>query len=110
MLIVLTIHNTSLPAYYLFLISYNLFPTTAHHILYMPMFKGYASCCAAKGQKWIRKVLLDMYKPTANMFPGDEDNGEMGAWVSSGRLEGREVLRFLRPACVCVLRVFFPEL
>ena len=71
------------------------------------MYKGYADSCAARGQYWIRKTLLDLYKPTADMFPGspsiftfrsphillicmyvcmylnvigDEDNGEMSAW------------------------------
>eukprot|EP01036_Dinobryon_divergens_P023380 gene23380-31720_t len=29
---------------------------------------------------WGQKTLLDLYKPTADMFPGDEDNGEMSAW------------------------------
>ena len=34
------------------------------------MYKGYADSCAARGQFWIRKTLLDLYKPTADMFPG----------------------------------------
>ena len=34
------------------------------------MYKGYADSCAARGQYWIRKTLLDLYKPTADMFPG----------------------------------------
>ena len=36
------------------------------------MYKGYADSCAARGQFWIRKTLLDLYKPTADMFPGEE--------------------------------------
>jgi len=51
-----------------------------HHMLYMYMYNGHASACASKGQSWIRKTLLELYKPTADMFPGDEDNGEMAAW------------------------------
>ncbi len=29
---------------------------------------------------WVHKVLTEMYQPTADGFPGDEDNGEMSAW------------------------------
>jgi len=51
-----------------------------HHMLYMYMHEGYASSCASKGQARIRQTLSVLYKPTADMFAGDEDNGEMGAW------------------------------
>ena len=51
-----------------------------HHMLYMYMHEGYASSCASKGQARIRQTLSVLYKPSADMFAGDEDNGEMGAW------------------------------
>ena len=44
-----------------------------HHILYMFGATG----CAAKGQYWIRQALSTLYSPDSDMFPGDEDNGEM---------------------------------
>ena len=52
----------------------------SHHVIYMYMHEGYASTCASKGQARIRQVLTSLYKPTIDMFSGDEDNGEMGAW------------------------------
>eukprot|EP00388_Colpodella_angusta_P043208 GDKK01058787.1.p1 GENE.GDKK01058787.1~~GDKK01058787.1.p1 ORF type:complete len:174 (-),score=34.06 GDKK01058787.1:258-740(-) len=51
-----------------------------HHQLYMSMFKGYTSACAANAQARIRQVLNNLYTSGSDMFPGDEDNGEMGAW------------------------------
>jgi predicted alpha-1,2-mannosidase len=36
--------------------------------------------CAARGQFWIRQALSQLYKPTADMFCGDEDNGEVASW------------------------------
>jgi predicted alpha-1,2-mannosidase len=51
-----------------------------HHQLYMGMFKGYTSKCAANAQARIRQVLNQLYTSGADMFAGDEDNGEMGAW------------------------------
>ncbi|CAE7700473.1 unnamed protein product, partial [Symbiodinium microadriaticum] len=36
--------------------------------------------CAARGQYYLRKAMRELYKPNNNMFAGDEDNGEMGAW------------------------------
>jgi len=51
-----------------------------HHMLYMHMYDGYQGACSNQGRYWIREVLLNMYKPNSNMFPGDEDNGEMAAW------------------------------
>lgn len=44
------------------------------------MYDGYGSDCASKGQHYIRKTLLQLYQPNSDMFPGDEDNGEMSAW------------------------------
>jgi predicted alpha-1,2-mannosidase len=52
----------------------------AHHLLYMHMFDGYAGACSNQGRYYIRKTLLELYSNDANMFPGDEDNGEMSAW------------------------------
>jgi putative alpha-1,2-mannosidase len=51
-----------------------------HHMLYMYMHRGHGDVCAARGQYYIRKVLSTLYSPDADMFAGDEDNGEMGAW------------------------------
>ena len=31
-----------------------------------------------KTSQWVRKVATELYSP--DVFPGDEDNGEMGAW------------------------------
>lgn len=44
-----------------------------HNPLDRYMYKGYGSACASSGQRWIRKTLLDLYKPTADMFPGKEE-------------------------------------
>ena len=35
--------------------------------------------CAQQAQYWLRKSIT-LFKPGADMFPGDEDNGSMGAW------------------------------
>lgn len=51
-----------------------------HHMLYMTMHPGFGSSCAAVGQRWIRETLRTLYLSGKRMFPGDEDNGEMGAW------------------------------
>jgi predicted alpha-1,2-mannosidase len=51
-----------------------------HHQLYMGMFKGHTSTCAANAQARIRQALTELYTPNSDMFAGDEDNGEMGAW------------------------------
>jgi predicted alpha-1,2-mannosidase len=50
-----------------------------HHILYMFGAAGGAKC-AAKGQFYLRQAMRELYSPTSEMFAGDEDNGEMGAW------------------------------
>jgi predicted alpha-1,2-mannosidase len=63
----------------------------AHHMLYMfgavddvsdgkSPAAGYRGQCSARGQYWIRKTLTDLYTAGADMYPGDEDNGEMAAW------------------------------
>jgi len=51
-----------------------------HYLLYMHMIHGYTSECATSGHQWIRKTLIELYSADSNMFPGDEDNGEMAAW------------------------------
>jgi len=54
-----------------------------HHVLYLfgaIDSDGYSGSCAAKGQHWLRKAQRSFYKPGVDMFVGDEDNGEMGAW------------------------------
>ena len=35
--------------------------------------------CASQAQYWLRKSAT-LFKPGPSMFPGDEDNGSMGAW------------------------------
>jgi putative alpha-1,2-mannosidase len=49
-------------------------------MLYMHMYDGYSGSCSNQGRHWIRETLLKMYSANSNMFPGDEDNGEMAAW------------------------------
>lgn len=51
-----------------------------HHQLYMGMYRGYTSKCASNAQARIRQVLDELYTAGSDMFAGDEDNGEMGAW------------------------------
>ena len=51
-----------------------------HGMLYMHMFDGYAGACSTQGRYYIRKVLTELYRNSYQMFPGDEDNGEMSAW------------------------------
>lgn len=50
-----------------------------HHILYMFGAAG-GPTCAARGQHYLRRAMRELYKPGSDMFAGDEDNGEMGAW------------------------------
>lgn len=35
--------------------------------------------CAQQAQKWLRQS-VDLFTSGSDMFPGDEDNGSMGAW------------------------------
>jgi putative alpha-1,2-mannosidase len=35
--------------------------------------------CAQQAQFWLRQS-TGLFRPTPDMFPGDEDNGSMGAW------------------------------
>jgi putative alpha-1,2-mannosidase len=35
--------------------------------------------CAQQAQKWLRQS-VSLFRAAPNMFPGDEDNGSMGAW------------------------------
>lgn len=53
-----------------------------HHMLWMFVASdtSYHGSCASQGQYWLRRATSTLYKPTADMFAGDEDNGEMGAW------------------------------
>eukprot|EP00931_Biecheleriopsis_adriatica_P041566 TRINITY_DN23748_c0_g2_i1.p1 TRINITY_DN23748_c0_g2~~TRINITY_DN23748_c0_g2_i1.p1 ORF type:complete len:894 (-),score=133.70 TRINITY_DN23748_c0_g2_i1:74-2755(-) len=53
-----------------------------HHVLYLFTATGgkVTSACARHGQAWLRKAMLELYKPGLSMYPGDEDNGDMGAW------------------------------
>lgn len=52
----------------------------AHHLLYMHLYGGYTAACATQGRAKLRQTLVELYTADAGMFPGDEDNGEMGAW------------------------------
>jgi predicted alpha-1,2-mannosidase len=55
----------------------------SHYMLYMFAavdVDGYQGSCARKGQAYIREALSSLYHADVNMFPGDEDNGEMGSW------------------------------
>lgn len=51
-----------------------------HHLLYMHMFDGYGGSCADQGRHYVRRTLTQLYRADSDMFPGDEDNGEMAAW------------------------------
>lgn len=54
-----------------------------HHMLYMFVAvdaQGVNGTCARRGQKWLRQAMLELYRPGDDMFCGDEDNGEFGAW------------------------------
>jgi len=55
----------------------------AHYMLYMFQAtdpNGIQGACAAKGMYWLRRAMTTLYKPGFDMFPGDEDNGEMSSW------------------------------
>ena len=45
-----------------------------HHVLYLFTAAGRPD----RTQYWVRRVLNELYTP--DVFPGDEDNGEMSAW------------------------------
>jgi predicted alpha-1,2-mannosidase len=54
-----------------------------HHMLYMfgaSDTAGFSGACAAKGQEYLRRAQLELYAPGVDMFAGDDDNGQMGAW------------------------------
>lgn len=54
-----------------------------HHALYMfgaIDADGYRGSCARRGQYWLRKAMRTFYHSGVDMFSGDEDNGENGAW------------------------------
>ncbi len=36
--------------------------------------------CAQQAQRWLRQSLETLFTPHDDMYPGDEDNGSMGAW------------------------------
>jgi putative alpha-1,2-mannosidase len=41
----------------------------------------YTRPCSQVGQHYLRRTLQELYKPGLEMFPGDEDNGQMSAWL-----------------------------
>jgi putative alpha-1,2-mannosidase len=41
--------------------------------------------CAQQAQKWLRQS-VDLFSPLDDMYPGDEDNGSMGAWFVQNAL------------------------
>lgn len=47
-----------------------------HHVLYLFAEAGRPDLM----RRWVRRVLDEMYRPTPDGLPGDEDNGEMSAW------------------------------
>ncbi|HEU5103072.1 MAG TPA: GH92 family glycosyl hydrolase, partial [Roseiflexaceae bacterium] len=47
-----------------------------HHVLYLYAAAGQPW----KTQRWVRRVLDELYSPDPDGLPGDEDNGEMSAW------------------------------
>ena len=51
-----------------------------HAFLWMPARAGRPDVT----DKLVRRVLLEQYSP--EVFPGDEDNGEMGAWFVTAAL------------------------
>ena len=54
-----------------------------HHMLYMfgaSDVEGFRGSCAAYGQHYLRRAQMDLYSAGNDMFPGDEDNGQMSAW------------------------------
>ncbi len=62
-----------------------------HHMLWMfgaydiddsntPQIPSYTKACSQQGQKYLRRVVQELYQPGLKMFPGDEDNGQMSAW------------------------------
>jgi putative alpha-1,2-mannosidase len=56
--------------------TYTVFAQQAMQIAFDTSVLGYK---AGRAQKWLRQS-LDLFKPATNMYPGDEDNGSMGAW------------------------------
>ena len=58
-----------------------------HHMLWMFIASdrdGVGGKCAQKGQAWIRKAMTELYVPGTTdgaMFAGDEDNGQLAAWL-----------------------------
>lgn len=55
-----------------------------HHILWMfaavDPTGTLTGPCSARGQMYLRKAMASFYKPGADAFVGDEDNGQMSAW------------------------------
>jgi predicted alpha-1,2-mannosidase len=47
-----------------------------HHVLYLFAAAGRPWLT----QRWVRRVLDELYSPDPDGLPGDEDNGEMSAW------------------------------
>ena len=41
---------------------------------------SYTQACSQQGHKYLRRTLQELYQPGLDMFPGDEDNGQMSAW------------------------------
>jgi predicted alpha-1,2-mannosidase len=46
------------------------------HIPYMYAYLGENE----KSEHWIRRICTELFKPTPDGYPGDEDNGTMSAW------------------------------
>lgn len=52
----------------------------AHYMLWMFLATNESPKYAAMGQYWLRKALVELYKPGLEFVSGDEDNGEMVSW------------------------------
>ena len=46
------------------------------HIPYMYAYLGESE----KSEHWVRRICTELFKPTPDGYPGDEDNGTMSAW------------------------------
>eukprot|EP00475_Leptophrys_vorax_P044944 TRINITY_DN9186_c0_g1_i1.p1 TRINITY_DN9186_c0_g1~~TRINITY_DN9186_c0_g1_i1.p1 ORF type:complete len:587 (-),score=133.00 TRINITY_DN9186_c0_g1_i1:52-1812(-) len=61
----------------------------SHYMLYMFQAtdpEGIAGNCSQRGMYWLRRAMTTLFRPGLDMYPGDEDNGEMGAWFALSAL------------------------
>lgn len=50
-----------------------------HHWLwtFIALDNSTQGACAARGQYWLRQAMVRLHSPGADMYCGDEDNGEV---------------------------------